>query len=130
MSHSSGRRAQVEPFAAIVAVFAVGVGLTIYAGVLDASVPSSDGQGVARPTLDRVSDHLGQAGVLDPDRLGNATAAASTGHRLNVTLEAGNRQWQVGPTPPAAADVATERVSVQLAPGRVQPGLIEVQVWQ
>lgn len=130
MSHSSGRRAQVEPFAAIVAVFAVGVGLTVYAGALDASVPGTSGRDVARPTLDRVSDSLGGGGVLDPRQLGNATTVTPAGYRLNVTLEAADQRWQVGPSPPEAADRASERVSVRLAPGRVRPGLLEVWVWQ
>jgi hypothetical protein len=130
MSHSSGRRAQVEPFAAIVAVFAVGVGLTVYAGALDASVPATPNRDVARPTIDRVSDRLGHGGVLDPQRLENATEVAPTGYRLNATLTAAGQRWQVGPAPPAAADTTSERVSVQLAPGQVRPGLLEVRVWQ
>ena len=39
MSSSPGR-AQTEPLAALVAVFALGVGLSLYAGALDATLPA------------------------------------------------------------------------------------------
>jgi hypothetical protein len=124
-------RAQVEPVAALVAVFAVCVGLALYAGVLSSVTPQPS-RDLAEPTLDRVHDRLSTGGVAVPERLGpeRTTAAGPDGYQLNVSLTAADRRWAVGPTPPASAGDGTGRsTTVRVAPGRVDPGRLRVVVW-
>ncbi|MFD1586942.1 hypothetical protein ACFR9U_08100 [Halorientalis brevis] len=130
MSHSSERRAQVEPLAAIVAVFAVGAGLTIYAGVLDDELPGQDRQHVAGPTADRLTAAIQHGGVVEPGRLSRRSTAAPDGYTLNATVSTATSRWHAGPTPPARAQTAREQVSVRVAPGRVRPGRLTVRVWR
>ncbi len=129
MSRSSARRAQVEPTAALVAVLAVGAGLTLYTGAIgDVSAPA--GEGVAPIAVDGVRDAASTAGVLDPTLLPAAVRRATPrGHRLNATLAAGGRRWAAGPPRQEPGTRATVRVSVRLAPGRVRPGTLRVVVW-
>ncbi|RXK48484.1 DUF7285 family protein [Halorientalis pallida] len=129
MSRSSGRRGQVEPLAAIVAVFALGVGLTVYAGAVDDALPGTEPRNVAQPTLSAVEDTVETAGVVRPGRLDGTKSAAPAGRRLNVTLTAGDRRWSRGTSPPDSAQLASTRVSVGLESGRVQPGRLTVRVW-
>lgn len=130
MSRSSARRGQVEPAAALVAVLAVGAGLSLYAGVL-ADVPDGTTRDVAPLTADRVRDTASTAGVLDPSRLNTAVEHASPrGSTLNATLAAGGERWSAGP--PVPEDVtarSASRASVRLAPGRVRAGQLRVIVW-
>lgn len=132
MSRSSGRRpaarGQVEPLAALVAVFAVGVALTAYTGVLDATLPTPD-RNVAEPTLERATRAVAEAGVADPESLAAGLRAGPDGYRVNLTLRAAGESWHAGPTPPASADVADRAVSVRLSPGRVRPGRLRAEVW-
>jgi hypothetical protein len=131
MSRWSGRRGQIEPLAAIVAVFAVGAGLTVYAGVLDGTLPDGDRQQVAGPTLDHLESSMGESGIVEPEVLPDAqTATAPEGYHLNATLETTESRWQTGPAPPQRAQQASERVSVRVEPGRVRPGRLTVQVWR
>ncbi|WP_136715811.1 DUF7285 family protein [Halorientalis salina] len=131
MSRWSGRRGQVEPLAAIVAVFAVGAGLTVYAGVLDGTLPGQDRQRVAGPTLDHLESSMGESGIVEPGALSDArTATAPNGYHLNATLETTDNRWHAGPAPPQRAQQASERVSVRIAPGRVRPGRLTVRVWR
>ncbi|SEN25071.1 hypothetical protein SAMN05216388_1002157 [Halorientalis persicus] len=129
MSRSSARRGQVEPVAAIVAVFALGVGLTIYAGAVDDALPGTEPRNVAQPTLSAVEDAIETDGVVRPTRLTRVTAAAPAGRRLNVTLTAGDRRWTRGASPPASAQRARTSVSVDRGPGQVEPGRLTVRVW-
>jgi hypothetical protein len=129
MSRSSGRRGQVEPIAAIVAVFAVGAGLAIYAGVIDARLPGTTDRNVARPVLDRATATLGNASVVRPDRFGRVVTVVPAGYRVNATLQTADRRWQLGPPVPRRADTASRRLSVKLAPGVVRPGRLTVRVW-
>lgn len=130
MSRWSGR-GQVEPLPALVAVGAVGLGLSLYAGVLGtqlAITPGPDAQGA----LDAVHDHAARDGVVDPDALGSAPTP--DGRRLNATLTAGERRWTVGPTPPPseAPEPGARTVrptSVRFGPGDVRPGRLRVVVW-
>jgi len=129
MSRSSARRGQVEPLAAIVAVFALGVGLTIYAGAVEDTFPGTEPRNVAQPTLSAVEDAVETAGVVRPTRLSRVDSVAPAGRRLNVTLTAGGRRWTRGDRAPASAQRASTRVSVGLGSGRVQPGRLTVRVW-
>lgn len=124
-------RGQVEPLAALVAVFAVGVALSAYAGVVADVLPTPD-RNVADPTVERVHEAVTSAGVAVPGTLPKATGVAPDGYRLNVTLAAAGRTWRAGPTPPSVesdGDSATRTASVRIAPGRIRPGRLRVVVW-
>ncbi|MFB6304535.1 MAG: hypothetical protein ABEH47_05165 [Haloferacaceae archaeon] len=130
MSRSSARRGQVEPTAALVAVLAVGAGLSLYAGAVE-DAPLNDDRDVAPVALDSVRDAASTAGVLDPGELAGAVRRETPrGYRLNATLAAGGRRWTAGPPRPASGtDRASVRTSVGLGPGRVRPGQLRVVVW-
>jgi len=128
MSRWSGR-AQVEPLAALVAVFAVCAALSVYAGVLDATVPTLD-RNAAEPTVERVERRLTDAGVVDPRTLLDGLRAGPDGYGLNLSLRADGETWSAGPTPPPSADAAERTVSVSVGPGRIRPGRLRVEVWR
>jgi len=129
MSRSSARAA-TEPLAALVAVFAVGAGLALYAGTLDDAVADAAGdRDLAGPTADAVERRVTTGGVVDPERVSDALAAVPSGYEGNVTLRA-ERQWSVGPTPPAGADTDDRTVSVALGPATVRRGRLTVAIWR
>lgn len=151
MGRSSGtdRTAQVEPTAALVAVFAVALGLSVYAGVLQGVIPEPGERAVAREAVDRVEEAASTTGVVDPRRLDRGLAVAPDGYHLNATLVVGDRRWHAGPTPPATiryppdgpagdakarrgtgANVATRRVSARLDSGAIRPGRLAVVIWR
>ncbi|WP_336134656.1 DUF7285 family protein [Natronomonas amylolytica] len=136
MSSSSDRaspspdRAQVEPLAALAAVFAVGVGLSLYAGALDGALAALDDDREMAPTAaDAFVAEASSFGVVDPPLSTAAEAARPTGYRLNATLSVGEHRWQAGPPRPRTADCVERRVSARTAPGTVRPGRLEVCVW-
>lgn len=130
MSFSSVRRGQVEPTAALAAVFGVVVGLGLYAGVLAGATPIDRDRDLAGPAVERVHDRLtGGDGVARPDRLSAAADAGPDGYRLNATLRVATMRWTVGPRPPPTADATTRRTGVRIGPGRVDPGVLRVEVW-
>lgn len=130
--HRPSRRAQVEPLAALVAVFAVGVALSAYAGVLDAAVPTPD-RNLAEPTIERAERAVAETGVLAPENLPAGLRAGPDGYRLNLTLAAAGQSWHAGPTPPPRADTADHTaelaVSVRIGPGKIRPGTLRAEVW-
>lgn len=136
MSRSSGstptpprsEKAQVEPLAALSAVFAVGLALSAYAGVLDATLPTPD-RNLAEPTVERVERAVCEAGVADPDALADGLRVGPDGYRLNLTLVAAGQRWHAGPPAPPAADSAESAVSVRIGPGRVRTGRLRAVVW-
>lgn len=129
MSRSSGCRAAVEPVAALVALFAVCVGVSLYAGVLDAALDPT-ARDVAPAARDRVHEAVTDAaGVADPDELGNALVAGPTGYNVNATLSTGGDRWSVGPTAPPGASTAHRPVSVRVGPGEIRSGRLRVVVW-
>lgn len=126
---SDVRRAQVEPLAALAAVFAVCVGLALYAGVLSSVTPETS-RDLAGPTLDRVHDRLSTGGVGVPARLDAAADAGPEGYDLNVSLAADDRRWTLGPNPPPGVDdTASRPTGVRVAAGRVHSGRLRVVVW-
>lgn len=123
-------RAQVEPLAALAAVLAVGVGLSLYVGVLDATLPAlMSSRRMAVVAADRLLAESTAFGSVRPPIEDPVAAARPTGHRLNATLRADGTAWTGGPTRRPSADCVARRVSVQVAPGRVRPGRLEVCTW-
>lgn len=130
MSYSSDR-AQVEPLAALAAVFAVAVGLALYAGALDATLPllTSDRE-VAPTAADRLTSEASSFGAVDPQLTGPVEDARPTGYELNATLTTTEGTWTSGPTKPPTTECDRRVVSVRVAPGRVRPGRLEVCAWR
>ena len=128
MSRWSTRRAQTEPIAALVAVFAVGIGLTAYAGVLGTALDPI-GRNTAEPVLGRLHDEVTTGGVVRPSLLEAGVAAGPDGYRINVTVTVGGRRWAAGPAAPSHADRADRPASVVLEPGVARPGRLRVAVW-
>ena len=128
MSRSSDR-AQTEPLAALVAVVAVGLGLSLYAGVLDAELPGSSDRHLAESAIERVEIAVAPSAVALPSRLDEGQAAGPDGYRTNVTLTTDDRHWRSGPSAPESADSATTRLGVRVGPSRVRTGTLRVSVW-
>jgi len=136
MSRSSGR-AQVEPLVALAAVLAAAVGMTLYAGVVDGYLDSTERRSAVESTThltqqaaDRVAGGARVDGSLRPERLAAGADAGPAGYRVNATLRTRASRWRAGPTPPAEAALASRRVSVHLGPGRVRPAVLRVRVWR
>lgn len=129
MSRSWDESGQVEPLAALAAVFAVCVGVSLYAGALDGALVESADPDRADHALDAVERNLSTLGVVYPRRLGSVLAVAPSGYRMNVTLVTDDRRWSVGTAPPTTAQAATRRVSVRSAPARLRPGRLRVVLW-
>jgi hypothetical protein len=110
-------------------VFALGVGLTVYAGAVDDALPGTESRSVAQPTLSAVEDAVEVVGVVQPTRLSRVDGVVPGGRRLNVTLTAGERRWSRGAPAPKSAQRASTRVSVDLGTGRVRSGRLTVRVW-
>lgn len=125
MSRSSAR-GQTEPLAALAAVAAACLALSLYAGVVTDAIGEPP-EGTDGTALDRAYRLLASGGVVAPplDVLDTATGFS----RANVTLAAGPGRWSHGPVPPDGATPDSRRVSVRLGPGRVRPGLLRVVVW-
>lgn len=123
----SSARGYVEPLAAIAGVFAVVVGLTVYAGAAEQAL-RQDRREVAGTVLEELVRTASVDGVLDPDRL--ATAEPPAGWRANVTLATPEGRWTRGPAPPDSADRASRQVAVGIGPGSVRPGRVTVVAWR
>lgn len=126
----SSARGQFEPVIALAAVLAISAGLVTYADVLDQTLPEDQSRETARTTLDATHDRLRVSGVIVPDNLDRAIAAAPEGWRVNVSLRTHERDWQRGPEPPGDGLAATRRVSVRVGPSELRPGTLRVVVWQ
>jgi hypothetical protein len=128
----SSDRATTEPLAALVAVFAVTLGLALYAGVLDDAFGTlDDDRNVAAPTADTVEQRLSSAGVVQPEVLDDALDAVPANYHGNVTITATTgERWSGGREPPSNADIETRTVSVRVGPGVVRRGTLTVRVWR
>jgi hypothetical protein len=127
---SSSGKGQTEPLAALVAVLALGIGLSLYVGVLDSTIPflTSDAD-VAPIAADALVAEASPFGVVHPPLGAAPDAARPNGHALNATLRTESRAWHEGPPRAEIADCVTRTVSVRTAPGTVRPGALEVCVW-
>lgn len=133
MRRSSGR-GQVEPTAALAAVFAVCLGLSLYAGVAGDVVSgggaSSGPDATARQAADAVADAARTSGSIVPGRLDGALGAGPSGYRANATLRTADRRWTAGPTPPERATSAGLRATARVGPADVDPATLRVEVWR
>lgn len=138
--HQRGRtseRAQASPTAALVAVAAVGLGLSLYASVLAGVAPVPE-RAVAGPTLDRVAEIVAPADVATPERLERAANAGPDGYQLRVSLHLDDRRWVAGPTTPSPAgssggsqiQTASRPIAVRTGTGTVLAGRLRVVVWR
>ena len=119
----------MSPTATLVAVVAVGLGLSLYATVFAGVAPTADRE-VAEPTLSRVHDAVAPAGVVAPGRLDDAETAGPEGWSIRIELRARNERWSIGPGPGANVEFQTagRRVPVRTAPGEVRAGWLRVVV--
>lgn len=161
MSRSSGdraaplvRRGQASPIAALVATFAVIVGVGLYAGVV-ADLDRNGDDRTAETTAETLQRTAAGGDVVDSEELRAAAtdpAVTPAGFESNATLALGgsgdgnrNGGWSVGPTPPDGAsgtdrgsekrdgvDVqrADRTVAVRIAPGEIRRGTLRVRVWR
>lgn len=129
MSFSSDK-GQTEPLAALIAVFALGVGLSLYVGVLDATLPSlTNDREIAPTAADKFLAEAQSFGSVEPP-IADATADASpNGYRLNATIRAAGETWTEGPPRRERGSCVDRSISVRTAPGQIRPGRLEVCVW-
>jgi hypothetical protein len=127
---SSPDRGQTEPLAALVAVLALGIGLSLYVGVLDTTLPllSSDSE-ITPAAADRFLAESSTFGTVHPPIADSVAASRPTGYELNATVRAEGSVWAGGPRRVEAADCTVRSISVRIAPGRIRPGRLEVCTW-
>lgn len=130
MPHSSPRKAQVEPVAALTAVLAVTAVLGVATGVVTETLPITTESPPTDTTLTRVVHTLSAGTVIEPSRLTTHRLDAATppGYRYHVTVHAGDREWSTGPIPPQHGATTAQPVPVRVD-GRVVPGRIRVVIW-
>ncbi len=127
---SSPDKAQTEPLAALVAVFALGVGLSLYVGVLDSTLPSlTEESEIAPIAADRLVAEASVSGTVRPPIAEATERARPDGYAINATLRADSAVWRGGSSRASSADCARQRVRVRTALATVRPGSLEVCVW-
>jgi len=129
------RRGQTTPVVALVALFAVCAGVSLYATALDGVAPTGTGTGttLAEPTLERVYDAVADGGVVSPVGLHRAERVAPDGHRVAVAVVTDDGRWTTGRRPPAGSegvDTADRTVAVSTADSGVVWGRLRVWVWR
>jgi hypothetical protein len=131
MSRSSARRAQVEPVAALVAVAVLGLAIGAYATVRADVLPGPESDAPSNAVLDETVDAATPSGAVAVNpRAFDVDSVAPDGYEVAVTITAGDSEWARGaeqPPPDTTAD--TRRVPVRVAPGKIRPGRITVEVW-
>ncbi len=128
----SSDRGSVEPLAALAAILAVSAGLALYADAVAETLPGQPDRETADITLERVYDRLSTAGVVDPESISRVGERIPSGWQANVSLQCDEGSWSHGPAPPAGREpiAADRRVGVRVAPARVLPANLRVEVWQ
>ena len=127
------RRAQTTPIVALVALFAVCAGVSLYATTLGAVMPGETGNALAEPTLERVYDAASDGGAVSPAALSRTDRVAPDGYRFAVAIIVDEGRWTDGSRPPpddGTADTASRTVAVAMADGRVIWGRLHVWVWR
>jgi hypothetical protein len=127
-------RAQTTPVVALIALFAVCTGLSLYATTLGAVTPDETENALAEPTLERVYDDASEGGVLSPVGLPSAGPATPDDYRVAVAVTTPRGRWTNGRRPPESAGVAVDHadrpVSVSMGDGDVVWGSLDVWVWR
>lgn len=143
-------RGQTEPIAALVAVVAVCLAVTVYAGALADVFPTLESErSVEEATAERVWAAISDDAVLEaPDRSGDVSVpvgALPQGYyvalRVSLVGDSGRltsvASAQFGPggdrvdvEPPPDGDRVERPVAVRTRPARVRPGRLRVVVWQ
>lgn len=135
-------RAQTTPVVALIALFAVCTGLSLYATTLGAVLPGETENALAEPTLERVYDDASEGGVVSPVGLPSAGSAIPDGYRVAVAVTTPKGTWTNGRRPPDASslevdhaddravDHADRPVSVATGDGDVVWGTLDVWVWR
>lgn len=127
----SSVRGQTEPLAALVAVFALGVGLSLYVGVLDSTFQTLAADSEITPiAADKLVSETSSFGTLQPPIDEGVRASRPSGYRMNATVHAAGSDWAGGPPRANGADCVDRQVSVRTSPGNVRPGQLEVCVWR
>lgn len=127
------RRAQTTPIVALVALFAVCAGVSLYATTLGSVMPGETGNALAEPTLERVYDAASDGGAVSPTALSQTDRVAPDGHRIAVAITIEEGRWSDGSRPPPndeAVDTASRTVAVAMADGSVTWGRLRVWVWR
>lgn len=139
-------RAQTEPLAALVAVAAVCLAVSIYTGFLtDMLSTTGTDRELAEATAERVWEDLGEDGVYNADTTTEIDAESlpqghnvrvkityvgSDGHldtAANVTVD--SRGEPIAAGPPASATRVERPISVRVDHGDLRPGTLTVVVW-
>jgi hypothetical protein len=126
-------RGQTTPIVALVALFAVCAGISLYATTLGTVIPDRPDNTLAEPTLERVYDVTVDGGSVSPGRLSYVDRAAPDGYRIAVTITIDAGRWMAGSRPPPKpkrVDTATRSVAVAMADGSVAWGRLRVRVWR
>jgi len=123
-------RGQTEPLAALVAVFALGAGLSLYVGALDSTLPFLTTESEITPTAaDRLVSEASSSGAVRPPIAGATETARPDGHAMNATVRTEAGSWYGGAPTPESANCVRRGVAVRVAPGTVRPGSLEVCTW-
>ena len=137
MSSSSTRestyRGQTTPLVALVALFAVCTGVSLYATAVVDVTPTGTGNALAEPTLERVYDAASEGGVVSPVALPRTDRVAPDGYRVAVGIMTENGRWTTGTQRPSGSegiDTAARPVAVSTAESGVIWGRLRVWVWR
>lgn len=143
-------RGQTEPIPALVAVAAVCLGVSLYAGYAADALPGTSDRAVEETTLDSVWTELGEDGLYDPneDALGTLSSESlPNGYhvRISVSVEDARGEQRVvervridaydntDPGSPSA-DALTASRSIPVVDedlqGDVNVGTLSVEVWE
>ena len=142
-------RGQTEPLAALAAVFAVGIGLALYAGFLAERYPGTEDRALEDGTLERAWHDVASDGIFHErtDDLERASGGLPDGYNvyLEVTtgevddsetvdelfVDADGSRRSETPDPPAEARSASRPIGLERedSPGAVRAGTLRVEVW-
>ncbi len=143
-------RGQTEPIPALVAVAAVCLGVSLYAGYAADVLPGTSDRAVEETTLDTVWTELGEDGLYDPNADAVETLSRETlpdGYHVRVTVAVEDAQGDQrvvdrvridahgdGDPGSPSEDVRTASRSIpvvdQELPGDVDVGTLSVEVWE
>jgi len=146
----SDDRGQAEPIPALVAVAAVCLGVSLYAGYAADALPGTSDRAVEETTLDTVWTELGEDGLYDPsadvlDTLSRETLPDGYHVRVTISVEDTRGDRRVvdrvridahgdGDPGSPSEDARTASRSIPVVdedlPGEIDVGTLSVEVWQ